>query len=192
MCQCARRKGGGAEPAPFAGLSRPVRSRWSDRPGAGRHRCARRTVLGCPGNVLLPAVWTARWRPGKPISVVVARSRGVRDWDCARQKLARILERHPGRSLSAVARVVRIFAVTTERPLRRFPAEWTRYGRFREGAIRNAQMARHATHLIVLWDGQSRGTRDMICQARAGDLQVRVLSPDQGQNARGAKAKMFG
>lgn len=42
------------------------------------------------------------------------------------------------------------------------PAQWERYGRNRAGAVRNRVMEKQADALIALWDGISRGTRDMI------------------------------
>ena len=46
-------------------------------------------------------------------------------------------------------------------PLRRFPADWGRYGK-KAGGIRNREMAVYADALIAVWDGKSRGTRLMI------------------------------
>ncbi len=46
-------------------------------------------------------------------------------------------------------------------PVERYPADWEKYGK-KAGPIRNQQMADVADALIALWDGKSRGTRDMI------------------------------
>ncbi|TFH22031.1 DUF2493 domain-containing protein [Candidatus Bathyarchaeota archaeon] len=43
----------------------------------------------------------------------------------------------------------------------RMPANWDLYAK-RAGYIRNAEMAKIADMLIVFWDGQSRGTANMI------------------------------
>lgn len=43
----------------------------------------------------------------------------------------------------------------------RFPADWKKFGR-RAGPIRNEQMAEAASMLVAFWDGQSRGTKNMI------------------------------
>lgn len=42
-----------------------------------------------------------------------------------------------------------------------FPADWEKYGR-KAGYLRNDQMARYTDVAIILWDGQSRGTKHMI------------------------------
>lgn len=50
-------------------------------------------------------------------------------------------------------------------PVIHFPADWDKYGRS-AGVIRNAEMAKYAAKtygiLIAFWDGESRGTKNMI------------------------------
>jgi hypothetical protein len=46
-------------------------------------------------------------------------------------------------------------------PVKRFPADWKKYGRS-AGPIRNRAMAEYADRLLAVWDGQSRGTKNMI------------------------------
>lgn len=52
-------------------------------------------------------------------------------------------------------------------PVRRFPADWNRYGKS-AGYIRNREMAIHTSEvsdhgvLFAFWDGKSRGTKHMI------------------------------
>ena len=53
------------------------------------------------------------------------------------------------------------------------PADWTRYGAS-AGPRRNAAMARKAHALIAFHDGKSRGTKNMIKEAEARKLLVRV------------------
>lgn len=42
-----------------------------------------------------------------------------------------------------------------------FKADWNRYGRS-AGPKRNRQMAEYADALVAIWDGKSRGTKNMI------------------------------
>lgn len=58
-------------------------------------------------------------------------------------------------------------------PIRRFAADWRKHGKA-AGPIRNDEMARYADQLIAVWDGQSRGTRDMIDRAERYGLKVYV------------------
>jgi len=46
-------------------------------------------------------------------------------------------------------------------PCRVFPAQWTKYGKS-AGPIRNAEMAKYADYGVAVWDGESRGTANMI------------------------------
>lgn len=58
-----------------------------------------------------------------------------------------------------------------------FKPDWNPRGYFDRtaGFKRNIQMAEYATDLVAFWDGESRGTRHMIEQARKHNLQVTVF-----------------
>ena len=55
----------------------------------------------------------------------------------------------------------------------RYPAEWKEYGK-KAGIMRNAVMADNADALIAYWNGISRGTKNMIDEARKRGLAVRI------------------
>lgn len=58
----------------------------------------------------------------------------------------------------------------------RYPANWDRDGNS-AGPIRNAKMAENADALIAFWDGESRGTYNMIDTAiRREDMLIRVVN----------------
>jgi hypothetical protein len=59
-------------------------------------------------------------------------------------------------------------------PVKIFPANWDEHGKG-AGILRNAQMALYADALIAFWDGESKGTYNMIWQAEAKGLKVRVI-----------------
>lgn len=59
-------------------------------------------------------------------------------------------------------------------PVKRFPAQWDKLGRG-AGHIRNTQMLEHCTHVVVFWDGHSRGSADMIRKTRAAGKPLRVV-----------------
>ena len=59
-------------------------------------------------------------------------------------------------------------------PIKRFPANWNRYGRA-AGPKRNAQMAEYSDMLIAFWDGKSRGTFNMVQEAKSQGLIVVVI-----------------
>ena len=60
-----------------------------------------------------------------------------------------------------------------EYPLTTMCAEWDRHGKA-AGPIRNRRMASVADALIAVWDGKSRGAKNMIDVAKAFGLQVFV------------------
>lgn len=53
-------------------------------------------------------------------------------------------------------------------PIKEFPADWNKHGNA-AGPIRNAEMAEYADALIVLWDGESKGTKNMIMNMHKRD-----------------------
>lgn len=60
--------------------------------------------------------------------------------------------------------------------IRQFPADWLNDEK-KAGPIRNAKMADNADALIAFWDGQSRGTKNMIDTAKRKGLAVRTIDP---------------
>lgn len=58
-------------------------------------------------------------------------------------------------------------------PVKKFPADWDKHGKA-AGPIRNRQMAEYADALIAIWDGKSRGTKNMIETATKLRLAVYV------------------
>jgi len=58
-------------------------------------------------------------------------------------------------------------------PVRSFPANWA-MGRM-AGMLRNIEMARYAEALVLVWDGSSAGSRQMLKVARSKGLRVHVL-----------------
>ena len=58
--------------------------------------------------------------------------------------------------------------------IEKYPADWERDGKS-AGPIRNAKMAEVADALIAFWDGNSRGTANMIALAQEYNLASRVI-----------------
>lgn len=58
--------------------------------------------------------------------------------------------------------------------IRQYPADWKKYGKS-AGYIRNSLMADNADALIAFWDGQSRGTKNMIDTAKKKELAVKII-----------------
>ncbi len=110
------------------------------------------------------------------IRCIVAGGRDFHDYAFAKESLDAIFARQEaveivsGGARGADALGER-YAAERGWPVKRFPADWSQ-GR-KAGPVRNAQMAAYATHLVALPGG--RGTADMVRQARAAGLEVRVV-----------------
>jgi hypothetical protein len=59
-----------------------------------------------------------------------------------------------------------------------YEADWDEHGKA-AGPIRNKEMAEEGDRLIAVWDGDSRGTRDMIDKALNEGLDVSVYTVDE-------------
>ena len=72
--------------------------------------------------------------------------------------------------------------------LKVFPADWKRYGRA-AGPIRNREMLSYIMEgnpvVAAFWDGQSKGTKNMIDQARKEDVECRIFMYSKGDECIG-------
>ena len=55
-----------------------------------------------------------------------------------------------------------------------YPADWGHYGKA-AGPVRNMNMANVADDVIVFWDGESSGTKNMIETAKAKNIPCTVV-----------------
>lgn len=110
------------------------------------------------------------------MKVIIAGGREINDYDLLLQAVL-----NAGFDITAVvsggARGVDAmgerFAEEAGLQLFKFPADWDKHGRA-AGPIRNRVMAEFGDALIAIWDGKSRGTKNMIDQARERGLKVHV------------------
>jgi len=64
-------------------------------------------------------------------------------------------------------------------PVKRFPADWEKYGKC-AGILRNIQMVEYADALIAVWNGKSKGTRNIIIEANDRNLKSYVYIINNG------------
>lgn len=112
-------------------------------------------------NVSIPIAWKKDHNP----AIIVAGSRHLAGDELV-YSVTKTLSRFPTATvISGAARgmdvVGEIAAVRLGLPLLRFPAYWEYYDKS-AGYIRNELMAHHATMAVIIWDGQSHGTKSMI------------------------------
>jgi hypothetical protein len=65
------------------------------------------------------------------------------------------------------------YAAERNYPIKQFPANWRRYGKS-AGLKRNNEMAAYADVLIAFWDGESKGTKNMIDLATQAGLKIEI------------------
>ncbi|MDD3759759.1 MAG: SLOG family protein [Acidithiobacillus sp.] len=125
-----------------------------------------------PTNCHLPGIWQQNHFP-----LIVAGSRGISEAETILHLDEQIPD-YRGPVVSGMAQGVDTVAVQWAKAhgvlLVEAPALWNRYGRA-AGPIRNQWMSWYATHLLALWDGESRGTHNMIETARRDKLEMRVV-----------------
>jgi hypothetical protein len=59
-----------------------------------------------------------------------------------------------------IDKVGELFAELVGLECARFPANWDLYGK-KAGHLRNFEMAQYADALLIVWDGESRGSKNM-------------------------------
>lgn len=117
-----------------------------------------------------------------PFRVIIAGTRSFNDYELLRNSCNNLLsEKQRTHTVVVISGTARGADQMGERyarergfQLRRFPADWEQYGKS-AGHIRNAKMADNADALIAFWDGESKGTKNMIDNARRKGLAVRVI-----------------
>ena len=62
-------------------------------------------------------------------------------------------------------------------PVKLFEANWQKFGKT-AGFIRNEHMAKYGDSLVVFWDGESKGTYNMIYQMRKLSKPVEIVFYD--------------
>lgn len=104
------------------------------------------------------------------MKVIIAGSRFIKD----RSEVLRCIARCP--FASKITEVVcggasgpdtfgKNWAIAKEIPVKDMPADWQKYGKA-AGPIRNKEMSKYADAAIIIWDGKSRGTLNMIQEMR--------------------------
>lgn len=120
---------------------------------------------------------------GRPkFKVIVAGGRNFNNYEllkeCMNKALREIQKTHDIEIVSGTANgadtLGEQYAQDFLYPVKRFPADWKSHGRA-AGIKRNTQMAEYADALVAFWDGVSRGTKNMIGQAKEHKLQVQVV-----------------
>ncbi len=119
--------------------------------------------------------------------VIIAGGRDFNDYELLENKCDFYLQNFNNRKIEIVSgtckgadKLGEQYAESRGYPVRRLPADWDKHGKV-AGHIRNVQMSEYAECLISFWDGESRGTKDMIEIAtnKFGILKVKIVLYDK-------------
>lgn len=112
------------------------------------------------------------------MKTIIAGSRNILDYEFVRNSIIdskiKITEIVSG-CARGVDKLGERYAIENNILLKYFPANWDFYGK-QAGFIRNEEMAKYSECLIAIWDGISRGTKNMIDLAKHYGLDVRVYT----------------
>ncbi|MEB5480951.1 DUF2493 domain-containing protein [Shouchella clausii] len=113
--------------------------------------------------------------------VIVAGSRDFNDYMLLKRKLDAALRNRASEGIEIVSGKARgadtlgeQYAKERGYAIKEFPADWETHGKA-AGHIRNRLMAEYADALVAFWDGKSRGTENMIENAKKKGLQIREI-----------------
>ncbi len=98
------------------------------------------------------------------MKVIIAGSRNIDDYKLVAQAMKRcgytVTEVVCGMA-TGIDKQGEVWARANNIPVKEMPADWYRHGKA-AGPIRNREMALYADAAVVIWDGKSRGSRNMI------------------------------
>lgn len=106
------------------------------------------------------------------VKLIIAGSRNITNGPAIRLRIANLLrdlelEDHVEEIVSGTARgpdqIGESYALLRDIPVKKMPADWNAHGKA-AGPIRNREMAEYADMAIVFWDGESRGSLNMITE----------------------------
>lgn len=99
------------------------------------------------------------------MKLIIAGSRVIKDYELLEKSIEEFNIKFVSEVISGCAKGVdtlgEIWAAKNKVPVSYCPAKWTIYGNV-AGHIRNREMAQKADMALVLWDGKSKGSENMI------------------------------
>lgn len=116
------------------------------------------------------------------IRIIVAGSRGYENRKEFHEVLCAYLERFEGKNILFISGeaptgaddlIIR-WCKRYKFPCKLMPADWDGLGK-RAGYVRNAEMAKIGTHLLVFYDGTSRGSAHMIEEGMKQGLMSKII-----------------
>jgi hypothetical protein len=112
------------------------------------------------------------------MKLIIAGSRNITDYEKLLSAV-KLLEKKPSEILSGTAKGVdsmgERWAKENNITVVKYPANWDKYGKS-AGYRRNVEMAENADALLLIWDGESKGSKHMLDIAQKKDMAVYVYA----------------
>lgn len=108
------------------------------------------------------------------MKVIIAGSRTIDDYNVVQMAIYEsnfIIQEVVSGGANGVDKLGEKYANESRIPIKIFQAMWKISGR-KAGFLRNLEMAKYADALIAIWDGESKGTKNMIDLAKNYGLKV--------------------
>lgn len=113
-----------------------------------------------------------------PKNIVICGGREFDDYDFLCRALDYLFEYRQIKIVCGMARgadmLGRKWALDRGHEVLEFPADWNTHGK-KAGFIRNREMADVADRVVAFWDGESRGTLDMIDVAVSKSIRTMLI-----------------
>ena len=124
------------------------------------------------------------------MKTIVAGCGDFRDYDLLKKRMDEFRKDHEVTQIvsggaSGVDYYGEKYAQENDIPIQYFPADWIKHGKA-AGPIRNREMAEYGDQLFVVWDGKSKGTKNMIDEMNKRKKPVFMVwigGPIEAQNA---------
>lgn len=116
----------------------------------------------------------------KKYRVIIAGGRDLPICTFVLEKTQRLLDKLPKDDVELITGTAKgadqiAYKFSDKYPVKEFPADWNQFGKA-AGHIRNKEMAEYGTHLILFWDGKSKGSANMLKEAKTANLKYKVVS----------------
>ena len=113
------------------------------------------------------------------MKIIIAGSRNFNDYALLRKTLDEILIDDGDYEVvsgccSGADKLGERYAAEKGFRVKHFPADWSKFGKA-AGPIRNALMADYADGLVLFWDGTSKGSKNMLENARKRGLEIKEV-----------------
>lgn len=118
------------------------------------------------------------------MKVIIAGSRGITDKYSIYSIIYEFHERYPITEVvcgmaDGVDSIGGEWANLNDIKVTEFPADWVKYGLKVAGHKRNERMAKYADALLLIWDGHSTGSKDMLNRAKKLNLLIDLRDQSQ-------------